>query len=203
MSTTQDRVAQTGAARPRRYWPVPVIRAIPALAVGFALTFMADHSPRVGLVAFGAFALLSGAIVLVLSLRLVTERVTRTIFVIQGIVGIIVGVVALLSFNGGLGLLLFIVPVFAAITGFLELYAGLKNRGTATGRDWLTVGAFTAVAAIVFLLLPPDSVLATGLIGAYGILLGVFLVIAGLSLKWAPTTPAAPSATQPKGETAS
>jgi hypothetical protein len=48
------------------------------------------------------------------------------------------------------------------------------------------VGAFTAIAALVFLLIPPDSLAAVGLLGAYGIVLGVYLAIAGLSLKWAP-----------------
>ncbi|HEU4807692.1 MAG TPA: hypothetical protein VFT01_05470, partial [Homoserinimonas sp.] len=168
----------------RSHWMVPVLRAIPAIAVGVIITFTEDHGPRIGLIAFGVFALVSGAILLVGSLRTVTDPVVRGVFIAQGAISLIGGAASVLLWESGIGVLLLIVTVFAALTGVLELYAGLRSRGTAPSRDWLTVGAYTAVAAIVFVLIPPDSILVIGLIGAYAIILGVFLLIAGLSLKW-------------------
>jgi hypothetical protein len=52
------------------------------------------------------------------------------------------------------------------------------------------------VLAIVFLLLPPDAVTAVGLLGGYLVILGVYLVIGGLSLKWAAAPRAAASGTE-------
>ncbi|MEO6504752.1 MAG: hypothetical protein ABIW36_12215, partial [Terrimesophilobacter sp.] len=43
---------------------------------------------------------------------------------------------------------------------------------------------FTAVMALVFLMIPQDPVLAIGLLGAYCILLCVYLAIGSLSIKW-------------------
>ena len=64
---------------------------------------------------------------------------------------------------GGLPFLLYLVSVWAAVTGFVELFAGLRARGrTPAARDWIAVGGFTALLAIVFLLLPPDAVTAVG-----------------------------------------
>lgn len=168
---------------------VPVLRAIPAIVVGVIITFTEDHGPRIGLIAFGAFALASGAILLIGSLRTVTDPVLRGVFIAQGAISLIGGAASVLLWESGIGVLLLIVTVFAALTGVLELYAGLRSRGTAPSRDWLTVGAYTAVAALVFVLIPPDSILVIGLIGAYAIILGVFLLIAGLSLKWGSDRP--------------
>ena len=195
MSATQgdaahDSAAQGDATQRRAYWPVPLARAVPAGILGLYVTFSADHSARLGLVLFGAFALLSGAVVLLLRGRF-ADRVVRGNFVVQGILAAVLGALALAFNAGGLGLLLLLLPAFMAITGFLELYSGLRWRRHAAGRqeligarDLLAVGAFTAVMALVFLLIPQDSVLAIGLLGAYCILLCVYLVIGSLSLKW-------------------
>ena len=171
------------------YWVVPVLRAIPALLVGLIVAFSEDHSPRVGLTWFGVFAVVSGVVLLAGSLRTVTDPVVRGVFIAEGVIALISGAAALLLSASGIGVLLFIVTVYAAMAGVLELYAGLRARGAAQARDWISVGVFTAVAAIVFVLIPPDPILATGLIGAYAMVLGVFLVIAGLSLKWAVAKP--------------
>ena len=176
------------------FWPVPIARAIPALVVGLVITFSANHTPPLGLVAFGAFAVLTGLVLCWGAFRL-SDRVLRGVSIAQGAVAAVLGVVALAFTTSGLGLLLFLVTAFAAVTGFLELYAGLRARGRhPSSRDWLAVGGFTAVAALVFLLIPLDSVQTVGLIGAYGILVGLFLVIAGLSLKWASPDAAAQNA---------
>jgi uncharacterized membrane protein HdeD (DUF308 family) len=157
--------------------------------VGLTITFMEDHSPRIGLIGFGVLAFISGVVLLVGSLRNVNDRVVRGIFTTQAVISVGSGIAAVTLWASGIGVLLFVVTVYAALTGALELYAGLRARGAAPARDWLWVGGYTAVAALVFVLIPPDSILATGLIGAYAIILGVFLVIAGLSLKWGTEKP--------------
>jgi len=176
------------------YWMVPVLRAIPAVVVGLVITFMEDHSPHVGLIAFGAFAIVSGLVLLVGALRTVLDQVVRGVALGQGVISVVAGGAAVALWGSSIGVLLFIVTSYAALTGVLELYAGIRSKGATPARDWVTVGAYTAIAAIVFVLIPPDSILTTGLIGAYAIILGVFLLIAGLSLKWAPAAPGTTSA---------
>jgi len=166
-----------------RYWTVPVARAIVAFVPAAVITFNADHSAEFGLLVFGAFALVSGLGTGLLSWKNVTDRRDRSIFAIQGAVGVLAGVLALALNAGGLGFFLYIVSVWAAVTGFLELYTGIRVRGRGqVARDWLIVGALTAVLALVFLLLPPHAVVAVGLFGAYLVITGVYLVIAGVSL---------------------
>ncbi|TFD29596.1 DUF308 domain-containing protein [Cryobacterium cryoconiti] len=190
--------AQAPHARQPRYWLVPVLRSAVALVPAAAITFNADHSAEFGLVAFGAFALVSGLTIGLLSRRTLSDPRERSLFLVQGAVGVIAGILALVFHAGGLGFFLFLVSVWAAVTGFLELYSGIRaRRRDPADRDWLLVGAVTAFLALVFLLLPPNAVVSVGLFGAYLVVLGVYLAIAGFSLKWAGTDAALILATSP------
>lgn len=167
------------------YWTVPIVRGILAIVPAVVVTFSPDHGPALGLIAFGVWALVSGVVVGALGLRLLADRVLRVIAALSGLVTAVAGLLAL-ALPPSLPLFLYLVSVWAAVTGFLELYAGLRGRGrSAAARDWIAAGVFTAMLAVVFLLLPPDSVTAVGLFGAYLVILGVYLLIGGFSLKWA------------------
>jgi len=191
-------VATARDADPERtpYWVVPVVRGLLALIPAAVITFSQNHSPELGLLVFGAWAIVSGLVVGALSLRLLDARGIRSLFVVNAVVTVTAGLLAV-SMPGGLPFLLYLVSVWAAVTGFVELYAGLRSRGrTPAARDWIAVGGFTAVLAIVFLLLPLDAVTAVGLVGGYLVILGVYLVIGGFSLKWALAPGAAASGTE-------
>lgn len=170
-----------------RYWVVPAARAFAALVLGAAITFTRDnHTAAFGLIAFGLFAVVDGLVVAGLSAFLAPRGVTRILFVVQGVIGVLAGVLALALNGSGLGLFLYLVTVWAALTGFLELYSGLRNRSRdAAGRDWLITGALTAVLALTFLLIPADAVLAIGLLGAWAVVVGVFQAIGAATLRTA------------------
>lgn len=182
-------MAIAAAPERARYWVVPVVRGILALVPAAVITFSQNHSPDFGLLVFGVWAIVSGLVVGALTLRLTTERGIRSLFVIVAVVTVAAGLLAV-SVPGGLPFLLYLVSVWAAVTGFVELFAGLRARGrSAAARDWIAVGALTAILAIVFLVFPLDAVTTVGLLGGYLVILGVYLLIGGFSLKWA-TSPA-------------
>jgi uncharacterized membrane protein HdeD (DUF308 family) len=168
-----------------RYWTVPVGRALIAVIPAAIITFNGDHSAELGLIVFGAFALASGLLLVLAGPRTLTVTTDRSLFLIQGIVSMLAGAIALGFHAGGHGFFLFIVSVWGAVTGFLEIYAGIRVRKRSLpARDWLFTGIGTAVLALLLLLLPPNPVVSVGLLGAYLVYLAVFLPIAGLSLKW-------------------
>lgn len=212
MSVTPDDPAQRAA-----YWPLPLARALPAAVLAVVITFSADHSATLGLTAFGVFAIVTGIVVAALaSLRLPVG--TRAIFVTHGVVSAVLGTLALALHSGGVTSLFLVVSVWAAITGALEIYSGLRaRRRHVASADWTTTGVLTAVLALVFVLIPPEfaqsftgpdgvarvldsAVVAVGLLGAYAAIIAVYLVIAGFSAKWGTqkATPAPPDAV--KGE---
>jgi hypothetical protein len=199
------------SAQRSAYWPMPIARAIPAAALALVITFSADHSARFGLVAFGAFGIVAGIVLAALAWYRLTGSPVRSFFLAQAGVTVAAGAVALLLNGGGVRYLFLIVTIFAAVTGFLELYSGLRTRRrfVASG-DWVAVGALTALTALAFVLIPPEymqtyrgpdhitrvldaSVVAVGALGAYAAIVTVYLVIAGLSAKWGPQSAVIPN----------
>ncbi|GGI46880.1 peptidoglycan/LPS O-acetylase OafA/YrhL [Agromyces flavus] len=188
MAHARDSAPERAAA-----WLVPVVRGALALVPSAVITFSQDHSPALGLTVFGAWAVAAGVIVGALAARLVADRVARWIFVGNGVLTAAAGLTALGlrdTAPGGVGVFVFTVAVWAAITGILELVAGLRARGrVAAARDWVAAGATTCLLALVYVLIPLDPVTAVGLLGAYFVVLGVLLLIGGFSLKWAASQP--------------
>ncbi|WP_440709235.1 DUF308 domain-containing protein [Herbiconiux sp. YIM B11900] len=185
------------------YWGVPVARAIPFVITALVITFLSNHSAQIGLLSYGVLAIVSGILVGVLSWRTLTERSLRINFLIQGVSGVVFGALAIAFNGGGLGFLLFCATMNSAITGFLELYAGLRHTKNPAARDWAVVGALTVIFALVLIFFPTDPVFAVGMLGAYSAIVGLFLIIAGLSLRWGtqPASGTAASAAARTGQT--
>lgn len=176
--------ARAGAVVRAPYWAVPVVRGALAIVPAIVITFSQDHSPTLGLAVFGVWAVVSGLFTGAMSLRLIDDRLIRALFAAVGLLTAIAGVLALIM-PASLAFLVVLVITWAAVTGIVELIAGLRARGrTSASRDWVTVGAATALAAVVFLIFPLDAVSIVGLLGAYLVIVGVLLVIGGFSLKW-------------------
>ncbi len=188
-------------------WYLPLLRAIPALALAAVITFTPDHSSPLGLVALGAYGIVAGAVLVWSGVR--SQGVERAILIAQGGILELVGIVALFTIGGGLPYLVFLLSGVAAITGLLELYLGL--RGGPLRRDRLFAGGLTLLLAIAVLIVPPGleqtttgvdgptgvltaSTIVVGLLGAYLAVVGVYLVIAALSIKWAAAPSSAPTA---------
>jgi uncharacterized membrane protein HdeD (DUF308 family) len=200
------------ATHAARYWPWVLLRALTAAVLGIAITFSSDHSPALGSLAFGGFAVLSSAVLVAGAFRALPAGIARWIQLAQGGVGIVLGAVALLTTGAGLPFLILLLSAWAVIAGFLELYLGLRSRGRLDyARDWLFAGGLTVLFAVIVLVVPGDynqpftgpdgvdraltaSVIIVGILGAYGAVLGVYLVIAGLSLKWSNRAVAAAAA---------
>jgi uncharacterized membrane protein HdeD (DUF308 family) len=196
-------------AHRERNWLEPIARSIVAIAIAIVITFSADHSPPVGYVTVGIFAVLSGVAVCVATALVRDRGQAWLLFETQGAILAIGGVVSLFSVGRGLPFLLLLAISVFSITGILEFVAGIthagpKSTGPSQARDWIFSGALSALFALVVVLIPanfsqqftgPDnvervltaSVIFVGAFGAYAAILGVYLVIAGLSLKWSGT----------------
>ena len=178
--------------RTAAYWTVPLVRASVAVVPAVLITFTANHSPEFGLLVFGAFALVSGVVIAVLSRRTLADSRERGAFLVQGIAGVVAGALALAFHGGGLGFFLYLVTVWGIVTGFLELSSGIRaRRRDPADHDWLVMGAATVLFALLVLVLPPNVVVSVGLLGAYLVMLAVYLGIAAFSLKWAVAADAA------------
>ena len=182
-------------------WIAQLARGVLALVLGVVITLTLDHSPAFGLLTFGAFALLTGAVVVLAALRSPYAGRRRTAFLVQGLATAVAGIVALAVPSGGVAFLGAVVGSWAIVTGLLEGSAGILSRSRSPlARDWIITGALTVVLGIVAVVLPPDfaqafagergnsgtltsSVIVIGVIGAWAILVGVLQVISAVTVR--------------------
>ncbi|MBT2502537.1 hypothetical protein [Curtobacterium sp. ISL-83] len=209
MSDTVDDATQRA-----RYWPVPILRAVPAAVIALVITFSSNHAAGYGLLLFGVFAVVEGIVLLLAGGRLPGDVRSRRTTTLQAVIVLLAGVAGIALNGHGLPAFIAVVVAFAVLSGALELTQGLRARGRSPfARDWVTVGGLTLLLAVAFLVTPPDyskqlggvervsgvldaSIVLVGLLGAYLAITAVFHVIAGLSHKWGT---AAPAATAPDG----
>ena len=158
-------------------------RAVPAIVATAIITFSRNHSAVVGLSVFAGYAIVASVVLFVSIARVPLTGSDRIFFGIQAVVTGTSGIIALFNAGSGLSALVLVLSIWAALTAALELYAGYRHSDRAISREWLTIGAFTGILAVIMAAFPVNDVYAVGLFGAYGAILGVYLVIAGLSLR--------------------
>ena len=182
-------------------WTLQLARGILALGLGVTIALTLAHTPAFGLVTFGAFAVLGGAVLVLAGLRSGYGGRVRGLVLAHGAVSLLAGGLALVNTGADVRFLGVLVGIWALLAGAGETLAGILTRTTSPlARDWLITGVLTLVLGIVALVLPPDfvqtftgdrgqagtltsSVILIGVIGAWAVLVGVLQTISAISVR--------------------
>jgi uncharacterized membrane protein HdeD (DUF308 family) len=160
-------------------WWMTALRGVVALSFGLAILLHAEVNASVLAIAFGVFAVVDGLVVAAMAAvgRDVLEG--WWLVLVEGLVGIVIGVVAL-SWPGvgGLGLLS-LLAAWAVVTGVFEIEAGVRLRRLAAGDASLVLaGGLSLLVGLGLIALPKDDpVEVAWAIGLFGIVYGGVLVI--------------------------
>lgn len=176
---------------------VQLARAALAAVAAIMITFSPDHSAAVGLSVFSGFVL-STALVHVIAAVIVHPAGRRWPAVVMSILSFLIGMVASVPSLRSDGVFFGTVIAWAALTGLVELLAGIRRRGDEDARDAIITGALGLLLAVIVLLVPvgftqeysPEPgatftvtgiILAVGFFGGYAAIVAVFQGIAGLT----------------------
>lgn len=191
-------------------------RALFAAMAAIMVTFSADHSAPVGLAIFSGFAIAT-ALLFFAAAWLVYGAGARAVPILLGVVSLAAGMATGIPALRSTILFFVVVIAWAAISGLIELIAGIRARrtGDPAARDAILIGAITLALAVGLLLVNPaysleyfikdagatftltGIVIGVGLFGGYAAIVAVFLGIAGFSPRRASDAVASPA-----GETA-
>lgn len=176
---------------------VQLSRAVLAAVAALMITFSPDHSAAVGLSVFGGFAIAT-ALVLVLGAILVYRGTRRWPVLIMSGVSFVLGMTASIPALRSDTLFFVVVIAWAAVTGIVELFSGIRFKGTEGARDAVLVGGAGLLLALVLLFIPVNLVheymtpqgetmsltgiiLGVGTFGGYAAVVAVLQGIAGLT----------------------
>ncbi|MGH8565160.1 MAG: HdeD family acid-resistance protein [Gammaproteobacteria bacterium] len=168
-----------------RNWWAMGLRGFCALLFGTAIFLWPGISLFALVLLFGVYALLDGVCAMVSTVRSDKREKRWWLFLLQGIGGIIVGIMAFVWPGITALALLYIIAAWAIVTGIFEVVAAVELRKEIEG-EWLL--GLSGVASVIFgallVAFPGAGALAVlWIIGAYSILFGILLMILALRLR--------------------
>ena len=157
-------------------WWVLALRGLLAVLFGFAaLVLPLGNLEAVGRL-FGVYAILEGALVVLIGMR---GTLYRGAFLSEGAFGIVAGLVAL-AWPGVTALvLLYVVAIWAILSGIAEMIAAVALRREIEG-EWVLflVGVLSVVLGVAMAVLPSVGVLSLiWLVGLYALAVGVAMIV--------------------------
>jgi uncharacterized membrane protein HdeD (DUF308 family) len=167
-----------------RDWWLLAIRGVAAIVFGLAAFAWPGLTITILVMFFGAYALVDGAAELYIAYR---RRATGGAgsHLIQGLAGIVAGLIALLLPSIAALSLIVIIGAWAVVTGIIEIFLTIQLRDRLRSEWlWVLTGLVSIAFGVALFLFPEAGALAlVWLIGAYAISVGILLFALGLSLR--------------------
>jgi uncharacterized membrane protein HdeD (DUF308 family) len=175
----------SGTVELARWWWTFVLRGVLAIAFGILAFFAPGLGIAVLVGLFAAWALIDGVTSIVAGIRGRERDRSWWLEILEGIVGIVAGLIALLFPILAAEVLVIIIGAWAIITGIFEIIAAIRLREQIRGELWLGLAGLASVLfGVVLFLFPRAGALSlVWLIGGFAIAFGAFLVILGWRLR--------------------
>jgi uncharacterized membrane protein HdeD (DUF308 family) len=158
-------------------WRALALRGLTTLVFGLVVLFWPGLVLAVLALLFGVYALVDGSITLIPALRYSDRGARRWLPLVEGAVGVIAGLVALLWPGITGSRLLYVIAGWAVATGILKILTAIVLRAEVEN-GWLLAGSgalSVLFGAILVGLAGPD-------LPSPGIFIGAFAVVVGLAL---------------------
>ena len=168
-----------------RNWWAFLLRGIIAVVFGLIAIFMPVAAFLSLVFVFGAFALVDGIFTIISAFTSNAKSENWWWLILEGLFGILIGVLTLLQPAAMGGAWLLLIAVWAIVTGVLEIITAIRLRNEITGEFWLILGGLISVAFGVFVVTAPlAGAFAIGfVIGIYALVFGVAFIMLALKLR--------------------
>jgi uncharacterized membrane protein HdeD (DUF308 family) len=172
-------------------WRGVALRAVIALLFGIVTLVWPELTLWALVALFGAFALVDGVFALVAAFTddrsgaRVGFRATRRWMIVEGILGILVGIVTFIWPDVTALALLYLIAAWALVTGSLKVAAGISLREEIEGEWVLVLSGALSIALAIFLVITPGTgaLVITWAIGWFAVIVGALLLALALRLR--------------------
>ena len=170
--------SQSGTRDHTPSWWVLALRGLVAILFGLAALFWPGLILAVLIVFFGAYALVDGILAIVAGFRSSGGGMRRSLLLIEGVIGILFGVLALFWPDLTALALLYIIAFWSILSGTARIVMAIMLRREIEN-EWSIAlsGVLSVILGIVLVLLPGAGLLAyTWLIGLLALAVGIALI---------------------------
>lgn len=164
------------------WWAVG-LRGILGILFGLICLLTPGLAVEVFVILFAAYMLVDGVFAIAAGIKAARNGERWGLLILEGIVDLAAGLVAVLWPAITLVALIWLIAIWAIVTGALML-AGAFSLNLDHGRWWLALGGIASVIFGILLVIEPliGAVVLTLWIGAYAIVFGIFLLILAFQL---------------------
>ena len=148
----------SGVVELARWWWTFILRGVLAIAFGFLAFFAPALGIGVLVGLFAAWAFIDGATNLVVGIQGRDRDRSWWLSILEGIVGIAAGVIALFFPVLAAEVLVLIIGAWAIITGAFHIVAGIRLREQISGELWLGLAGLCSILFGLVLSCSPASV---------------------------------------------
>jgi uncharacterized membrane protein HdeD (DUF308 family) len=165
----------------RRWWALALRGAI-AVLFGLLTLFIPGVTLISLVLLFGCYAILDGIFDLVSAMQ---ARSRHWPLLVEGIVGIVAGIVTFMWPGITAMFLLYLIAFWAILTGVLEIVAGIRLREVIANEMLLILtGVISTLFGILIIIFPGAGALAIIIwIGAYAVVFGIILIVLAFRLR--------------------
>ncbi len=168
-----------------RYWWLVALRGVLGIVFGICAFVWPGITLLVLIAVLGAYLFVDGAVALALAIKFRHERERWPMLLLEGVLGIAVGVVTF--FWPGITALawLYTIAAWAIVTGVLEIVLAIRLRREIEG-EWLVIlsGILSIAFGVLVAALPLAGLLVwVWLVGAYAIVFGVLMLALAFRLR--------------------
>jgi uncharacterized membrane protein HdeD (DUF308 family) len=166
-------------------WWAVLLRGVVAILFGAIALVWPGLTLEVLVLFFGAYVLVDGVFAIIAALTHRTGHDRWWVLLLEGLVGIAAGIITFFLPGVATLALIYIIALWAIVTGVLEIIAGIGLRKEIQGEWLLAISGIVSLGLGVLLLVFPSAgeVTIIWLIGVYAILFGLMLLGLGLRLR--------------------
>ena len=180
MTTPQVLPSETG------HWWALAIRGGIAVIFGLAALLRPDIALEALILLFGAYALVDGVFAIVGVFGGTRGGTPRWLLLIEGIAGILAGLIAFVLPGLTVVLLLYLIAAWAVITGISEIATAIRLRQEIRG-EWALIigGALSVLFGVILAVIGPVAGLLSliWLIGIYALIFGILMLITAFQVR--------------------
>ena len=168
------------------HWWALALRGAIAILFGLAALLRPGIALEALILLFGAYALVDGVFAIVGVFGGTRGGTPRWLLVIEGIAGILAGLIAFVLPGLTAILLLYLIAAWAVVTGIFEIASAIRLRREITG-EWALIigGALSIIFGVILAVIGPVAGLLSmvWLIGVYALAFGILMLITAFQVR--------------------
>ena len=166
-------------------WWAIALRALAAVLLGIVAILLPGPTLAAIVIVFGIYAIIDGVLAIMAAVRGFRKKERWGAMLLQGIVGVIAGAIAVFWPGIGALALTYLVAAWALVTGAFEIAAAIRLREVIKG-EWLlaVAGLLSIVFAVLIVLYPGAGALTlVWWLGAYAVAYGVVSLVLAFKVR--------------------